>query len=128
LIKSTLPTWDGNKRAIIADDKGTEIADSSSDNKNMESFKKLQSFQNARNGESELLNEEARGKNMPISYTPMKFAQINWIVLLLSSIDPNAPINTNTNIAKPVSKLEIKDYLAKLKNATPVQTYIQLTD
>ena len=28
LIKSTLPTWDGNKRAIIADDKGTEIADS----------------------------------------------------------------------------------------------------
>jgi pterin-4a-carbinolamine dehydratase len=24
--------------------------------------------------------------------------------------------------------LEIKDYLAKLKNATPVQTYIKLTD
>jgi hypothetical protein len=33
-----LSTGDRNKRAIIADDKGTEIANSSSDNKNMESL------------------------------------------------------------------------------------------
>jgi hypothetical protein len=37
-ISSTLSTGDRNKRAIIADDKGTEIANSSSDNKNMESL------------------------------------------------------------------------------------------
>jgi hypothetical protein len=84
-----LSTQDEIKRAIIADDKGKEITDSSSDNKNMEQFKKLQSFQNARNGESGLLTEEAHGKNMSISYTQIKFAQTNWIVLLLSSIYPN---------------------------------------
>jgi len=98
LLKSAMQTEEGNKRAIIVDNNGTEIADSSSDNKNMESFKKLQSFQNARNGESGLLTEKVNGKNMSISYTPIKFAQTNWIVLLLSSIDPNAPINTTTNI------------------------------
>ncbi len=85
LIKSTMPTEEGDKRAVIVDNNGTEIADSSSDNNNMESFKKLQSFQNARNGESGLLTEEVNGKNTSISYTPIKFAQTNWIVLLLSS-------------------------------------------
>jgi Cache domain len=85
LIKSTMPTEEGDKRAVIVDNNGTEIADSSSDNNNMESLKKLQSFQNARNGESGLLTEEVNGKNTSISYTPIKFAQTNWIVLLLSS-------------------------------------------
>jgi hypothetical protein len=74
------------------------------------------------------LTEEANGKNMSISYSPIKFAQTNWIILLLSSIDPNVPVNTTTNIAKPTSNLEIKDHLAKLKNVTSVQTYIKLTD
>lgn len=85
LIKSTMPTEDSNKRAVIVDNNGTEIADSSSGNNNMESFKILQSFQNARNGESGLLTEEVNGKNMSVSYTPIKFAQTNWIVLFLSS-------------------------------------------
>ena len=85
LIKSTMPTEEGDKRAVIGDNNGTEIADSSYDNNNMESFKKLQSFQNARNGESGLLTEEVNGKNTSISYTPIKFAQTNRIVLLLSS-------------------------------------------
>ena len=85
LIKSTMPTEDSNKRAVIVDNNGTDIADSSSGNNNMESFKILQSFQNARNGESGLLTEEVNGKNMSVSYTPIKFAQTNWIVLFLSS-------------------------------------------
>lgn len=128
LIKSTVSTEGGNKRAVIVDNNGTEISDSSSDNNIMESFKKLQSFQNARNGESGLVIEEVNGKNMSVSYAPIKFAQTNWIVLLLSSIDPNDSINTTSNITKPISNLEIKDYLAKLKNDTLVQTYIKLTD
>jgi hypothetical protein len=97
LIKSTVSTDDRNKRAVIVDNNGTEIADSLSDNNTMESFKKLQSFQKARNGESGILTEEVDGKNMYVSYAPIKFAQTNWIVLLLSSIDPNVPINTTTN-------------------------------
>jgi Cache domain len=88
IIKSIMPTTqDGNKnkRMVIVDNNGTEIADSSFDNNNMESFKKLQSFQNAKNGETGLLTEQINGKNMSISYTPIKFAQTNWIALLFSS-------------------------------------------
>ena len=50
----------------------------------MESFKELQSLQNAKNGETGLLIEKVNGKNMYISYTPIKFAQTNWVILLLS--------------------------------------------
>lgn len=87
LINSTMLTEDGIKRFVIAANNGTEIDDSSSNNNNVESFTKLQSFQNAKNGESGLLTEKVNGKNMSISYTPIKFAQTNWIVLLLSSND-----------------------------------------
>jgi len=80
-IKSTIPTEVGDKRMVIVDNNGTEIADSLFDNDNMESFKKLQSFQNAKNGETGLLTEKVNGKNMSISYTPIKFAQTNWIAL-----------------------------------------------
>jgi hypothetical protein len=82
MIKSTMPTEDGDKRMVIVDNNGTEIADSLFDNDNMESFEKLQSFQNAKNGETGLLTEKVNGKNMSISYTPIKFAQTNWIALL----------------------------------------------
>jgi hypothetical protein len=85
LIESVVLPEVSNKRFIIIDNNGTEIADSSSDNNNMESVTKLQSFQNAKNGQSGLLIEKVNGKNMYISYTPIKFAQTNWIVLLLSS-------------------------------------------
>lgn len=87
LIKSTMQPEDSDKRFVIIDNNGTEIADSSADNNNMESFKELQSFQNAKNGESGLLIEKVNGKNMYISYNPIKFAQTNWIVLLMSSND-----------------------------------------
>ncbi len=87
LIKSTMLPEDSNKRFVLLDNNGTEIADSSSDINNMETFKELQSFQNAKNGESGLLIEKVNGKNIYISYTPIKFAQTNWVVLLLSSKD-----------------------------------------
>jgi hypothetical protein len=85
LIKSTMQTEDSNKRVVLVDNNGTKIADSLSDNNNMITFKNLQSFQKAKNGESGLLIEHVNGKNMSISYTPIKFAQTNWIILLLSS-------------------------------------------
>jgi hypothetical protein len=87
LINSTMPTENGDKRMLIVDNNGTEIADSSFDNNNIESFKNLQSFQNVKNGETGLLTEKVNGKNMSISYTPIKFAQTNWIALLFSSND-----------------------------------------
>jgi Cache domain len=87
MIKSTMPTEDVDKRMVIVDNNGTKIADSSFDNNNMESFKKLQSFQNAKNGETGLLTEKVNGKNMSISYTSIKFAQTNWIAILFSSND-----------------------------------------
>jgi hypothetical protein len=86
MIKSTMPTEDGDKRMVIVDNNGTEIADSLFDNDNMESFEKLQSFQNAKNGETGLLTEKVNGKNMSISYTPIKFAQTNWIALLFHPV------------------------------------------
>ncbi|WP_458719271.1 cache domain-containing protein [Candidatus Nitrosocosmicus sp. R] len=85
LIKSTMPPEDSDKRFVIVDNNGTEIADTSSDNNNIESFKELQSFQNAKNGESGSLIEKVNGKNMYISFTPIKFAQTDWVVMLLSS-------------------------------------------
>jgi hypothetical protein len=94
VVKSIMPatTYTGNniKRIVIVDNNGTGIADSSFDsnnknNKNMESFKNLQSFQNAKNGETGLLTEKVNDKNMSISYTPIRFAQTNWIALLFSS-------------------------------------------
>ena len=81
-----MPTEGSDKRMAIVDDNGTEIADSLFDNDNVESFKKLQSFQNAKNGETGLLTEKVNGKNMSISYTPIKFAQTNWIALLFHPI------------------------------------------
>ena len=87
LVKSAMLPEDSNKRFVIIDSNGTEIADSSSDNKNMELYNELQSFQNAKNGESGILVEKVNGKNMYISYTPIKFAQTNWIVLLMSTKD-----------------------------------------
>lgn len=93
LVKSALSTGgeggDSNKRAVIVDNNGTKIADSSSSNYNNDTgfFKELQSFQNAKNGNSGLLIEEVNGKNMSIAYTSIKFAQTDWIVLLLSSFN-----------------------------------------
>jgi Cache domain len=93
MIKSIIPriteSGDNIKRMVIVDNNGTGIADSSFDsnnkiNKNIESFKNLQSFQNAKNGETGLLTENVNGKNMSIAYTPIKFAQTNWIALLFS--------------------------------------------
>ena len=77
------------KRLVLVDNNGTGIADSNLDrnNKTTESFKNLQSFQNAKNGETGSLPENIDGKNMSVSYTPIKFAQTKWIVLLFSPND-----------------------------------------
>jgi hypothetical protein len=79
------------KRIVLVDNNGTGIADSSfsnnNKNKNIESFRNLQSFQNAKNGDSGSLTENIDGKNMSISYMPIKFAQTKWIALLFSSND-----------------------------------------
>ncbi|HEY6883950.1 MAG TPA: cache domain-containing protein [Nitrososphaeraceae archaeon] len=86
MIKSIMPaTEKGDKRMVIVDNNGTEIADSSFNNNKLEAFKNLQSFQNARNGQTGLLIEKVNGKNTSISYTPIKFAQTNWVALLFSS-------------------------------------------
>jgi len=89
MIKSIMPTTEhGKKRIVIVDNNGTEIADSSFDsskNNKLESFKNLQSFQNAKNGQTGLLTEKVNGKNISISYTPIKFAQTYWVALLFSS-------------------------------------------
>jgi hypothetical protein len=88
LIKSIMLPEDSNKRFVILDYNGTEIGDSYSDNNTkLESFKELQSFQNAKNGESGLLMEKINGKDMSISYTPIKFAQTNWVVMSMSTKD-----------------------------------------
>jgi Cache domain len=88
MIKSIMPTTEhGKKRIVIVDNNGTEIADSSFDsskNNKLESFKNLQSFQNAKNGQRGLLTEKVNGKNISISYTPIKFAQTYWVALLFS--------------------------------------------
>jgi hypothetical protein len=71
MIKSIMPTTEhGKKRIVIVDNNGTEIADSSFDsskNNKLESFKNLQSFQNAKNGQTGLLTEKVNGKNISIS-------------------------------------------------------------
>jgi hypothetical protein len=89
LIKSIIPEASNIKRIVLVDNNGTGIADSPLDNKNQntESFKNLQSFQNGKKGETGSLTENVGGKNMSIAYTPIKFAQTNWIVLLFSSND-----------------------------------------
>jgi Cache domain len=92
MIKSMMPatTEASNiKRIVLVDNNGTEIADSSFDSKNKstESFKNLQSFQNAKNGETGSFTENVKGKNMSVSYTPIKFAQTNLIALLFSQND-----------------------------------------
>ncbi|HJT49964.1 MAG TPA: cache domain-containing protein [Nitrososphaeraceae archaeon] len=89
LVKSIMPpTIEASniKRIVLVDNNGTGVADSSFDNKNKttESFKNLQSFQNAKNGETGSLTENVNGKNMLVSYTPIKFAQTRWIALLFS--------------------------------------------
>ena len=90
MLKSMMPaTTEASKikMIVLVDNNGTKIADSSFDNNNKstESFKNLQSFQNAKNGETGSLTENVNGKNMSVSYTPIKFAQTNWIALLFSS-------------------------------------------
>jgi hypothetical protein len=89
MIKSIMPTTEhGKKRIVIVDNNGTEIADSSFDsskNNKLESFKNLQSFQNAKNGQTGSLTEKVNGKNISMSYTSIKFAQTYWVALLFSS-------------------------------------------
>jgi hypothetical protein len=88
MIKSIMrTTGKGDKRMVTVDNNGSEITESSFNNNKLESFKNLQSFQNAKNGQTGLLTEKVNDKNISISYTPIKFAQTNWIALLFPSND-----------------------------------------
>jgi hypothetical protein len=78
-------TGKGDKRMVTVDNNGSKIADSSFNNNKLESFKNLQSFQNAKKGQTGLLTEKVNDKNISISYTPIKFAPTNWVALLFSS-------------------------------------------
>ena len=78
-------TGKGDKRMVTVDNNGSEITESSFNNNKLESFKNLQSFQNAKNGQTGLLTEKVNDKNISISYTPIKFAQTNWVALLSSN-------------------------------------------
>lgn len=71
-----------NTRLLLLDNNGTKIADSQSSNTSkLESFKDLQSFEKAKNGEVGSVVESIDGKNMTISYTPLSFAQSKWILI-----------------------------------------------
>ncbi len=114
LIKSTISTEDSNKRSVIADHNGMEIADTSIDNNNTESFKKLQTFQNAKNGESGLLIEEVNGKNMSKSESAKTMEK--WLELCnnLKKLDfiPNSKIYSiikSNKGFKPISYIKLKD-------------------
>ena len=86
MIKSIMrTTGKGDKRMVTVDNNGSEITESSFNNNKLESFKNLQSFQNAKNGQTGLLTEKVNDKNISISYTPIKFAQTNWVALLSSN-------------------------------------------
>ncbi len=72
-------------RILLLDSNGTDISDSTSNNKITESFDGLQSFKNAKDGELGSMMEYFNGRNMTISYTPVDFAQTKWILLSISS-------------------------------------------
>jgi hypothetical protein len=71
-------------RILLVDNNGTEIADSTSNINKSESFNKLQSFKNAKDGELGSITENIDGRNMTISYAPVDFAQTKWILLTIS--------------------------------------------
>lgn len=52
----------------------------------------------------------------------------NYETVYELTVDPNASINTTIKMTKPISNLEIKDYLASLKNKTFERTYVELTN
>jgi hypothetical protein len=54
-------------RLLLVDNNGIEISDSESNTSKLESFKHLQSFENARDGKMGSLVENIEGKNMTMS-------------------------------------------------------------
>jgi hypothetical protein len=86
LIDSAVSLTKNDTRIVLVDNNGTKIGDSSSDENSMESFSSLQSFKNAKNGESGAIIEKIAGRESTISYSPLDFAQTKWIVLSISPI------------------------------------------
>jgi len=84
LIDSSGSLYKNDTRLLLLDNNGTKIGDSSLDLTPLESFNNLQSFNNARNGESGELHEEISGKSTRILYSPLNFAQSQWILLSFS--------------------------------------------
>jgi len=84
LIDSIKSQSKNDTRIVLLDNNGTKIGDSSLDATPLESFSNLESFNYARNGESGELHEEILGKSTRILYSPLNFAQSQWILLSLS--------------------------------------------
>jgi hypothetical protein len=72
-------------RLLLLDNNGTKISDSDSNMVKLESFKHLQSFENARDGKIGSMVEDIDRKNMRTSYAPVNFAQSKWILLSMSA-------------------------------------------
>jgi hypothetical protein len=87
ILREGLNNTLSNDTMVIVDSNGTKIAGSfSSSNDNKTEFVDLQSYKNAKDGESGSLVENINGRSMTISFAPVEFAQTKWILL---SISPN---------------------------------------
>lgn len=84
LIDSNISVSNNDTRIVLLDNNGTKIGDSSLYVNPEESFSDLQSFKNSRNGLSGELHEEISGKLTRVLYSPLNFAQSQWILLSFS--------------------------------------------
>ena len=77
------------ERVVYTGYKGQKIADSDiNKSKTPESFATLNSFKNARNGESGSIIDTVDNKKMLVTYHPVRAFHNTWIVLFMQSIPP----------------------------------------
>jgi co-chaperonin GroES (HSP10) len=77
------------ERVVYTGYKGQKIADSDiNKSKTPESFATLNSFKNARNGESGSIIDTVDNTKMLVTYQPVRAFHNTWIVLLMQSIPP----------------------------------------
>src|SRR5215216_7601918 len=77
------------ERVVYTGYKGQKVADSDMNkSKTPESFDTLNSFKNARNGESGSIIDTVDNTKMLVTYQPVRAFHNTWIVLLMQSIPP----------------------------------------
>jgi hypothetical protein len=77
------------ERVVYTGYKGQKIADSDiNKSKTPESFDTLNSFKNARNGESGSIIDTVDNTKMLVTYQPVRAFHNTWIVLLMQPIPP----------------------------------------